>query len=36
MVMNRFYIVYKPREANDKVCSTTWNSYFTSWNAVFD
>ncbi len=28
MVMNRFYIVYKPREANDKVCSTTWNAVF--------
>ena len=33
LITNLFHIVHKLQEARRKVCSTTWNSYFTSWNA---
>ena len=33
LTTNPFHIVHKLQEARRKVCSTTWNSYFTSWNA---
>ena len=33
LITNPFHIVHKLQEARRKVCSTTWNSYFTSWNA---
>ena len=33
LTTNPFHIVHKLQEARRKVCSTTWNSYFTLWNA---
>ena len=35
LITNPFHIVHKLQEGRRKVCSTTWNSYFTSWNSCF-